>query len=138
MRRYLIDNRVAGETVRVARIASMDTTLVCGSKAALIVGIAMTPTIRAAFEPQTRVVSIDAILATRTVSPATRLSIKYRRIHASIQSVGVVEPIVVFPQPGTSKSKQYLLLDGHLRLDVLRESGATEVLCLISTDDEAF
>ena len=33
---------------------------------------------------------------------------------------------------------KYLLLDGHLRIDVLKDMGETEVTCLISTDDEAF
>jgi RepB plasmid partitioning protein len=31
-----------------------------------------------------------------------------------------------------------MLLDGHLRLEVLKEMGETEVTCLVSTDDEAF
>jgi hypothetical protein len=31
-----------------------------------------------------------------------------------------------------------LLLDGHLRIEVLKEMGATEVVCIISTDDEAY
>ena len=98
----------------------------------------MTQPIKVAFEAQGKVVPIDAILPTRSVSPLTRKSQKYLRIRASIQEVGIVEPIVVHPQSARGKSAQYLLLDGHLRLDVLREQGATEVLCLISTDDEGF
>ena len=35
-------------------------------------------------------------------------------------------------------TNSYLLLDGHLRIEVLRDLGQTEVECLISTDDEAF
>ena len=98
----------------------------------------MTQPIKVAFEAQGKIVPIDAILPTRSVSPLTRKSQKYLRIRASIQEVGIVEPIVVNPQSARGKSAQYLLLDGHLRLDVLREQGATEVLCLISTDDEGF
>lgn len=33
---------------------------------------------------------------------------------------------------------KYLLLDGHLRIDALKDMGKSEVTCLISTDDEAF
>ena len=33
---------------------------------------------------------------------------------------------------------KYLLLDGHLRIEVLKDRGETEVVCLVSTDDEAF
>ena len=32
----------------------------------------------------------------------------------------------------------YILLDGHLRLEVLKELGQTSARCLISTDDEAY
>jgi hypothetical protein len=33
---------------------------------------------------------------------------------------------------------KYLLLDGHLRIEILKDMGAAEVCCLVSTDDEAF
>jgi ParB-like chromosome segregation protein Spo0J len=32
----------------------------------------------------------------------------------------------------------YLLLDGHIRLEMLKEIGETQVRCLVATDDEAF
>ena len=50
--------------------------------------------------------------------------------------MGIVEPPVVardHSDPG-----KYLLLDGHLRIDVLKDIGQTDVSCLVSTDDEAF
>ena len=50
--------------------------------------------------------------------------------------IGIVEsPIVARDRNDQGK---YLLLDGHLRIDVLKHRGATEVVCLISKDDEAF
>ena len=69
----------------------------------------MTQPIKVAFEAQGRIVPIDAILPTRSVSPLTRKSRKYLRIRASIQEVGIVEPIVVHPQSARGKSAQYLL-----------------------------
>ena len=39
---------------------------------------------------------------------------------------------------GARDTNSYLLLDGHLRIEVLRDLGQTEVECLVSTDDEAF
>lgn len=98
----------------------------------------MTKPVTMAFESEGRLLPLDAILPTRTISPSVRKSNKYRRIQASIREVGIVEPIVVHPQSSRGKGSQYLLLDGHLRLDILREAGQTEVLCLISTDDEGF
>lgn len=99
----------------------------------------VTNPVKMAFETEGRVLPIEAILPTRTVANSMRQSTKYQRIRASIGEVGLVEPIVVFPQPVTAGAEaRYILLDGHLRLDVLRALGTTEVLCLISTDDEGF
>ena len=50
--------------------------------------------------------------------------------------MGLVEPPAVIRD--SRESESHLLLDGHLRIEVLRDLGATEVECLISTDDEAF
>lgn len=83
--------------------------------------------IKRAFQPDVRVIPIAAILPMANVQPATRKSQKYRRIRSSIEQVGVVEPIVVFPKQRPDSTEQYLLLDGHLRLDILREMGKTEV-----------
>ncbi|PQO28921.1 plasmid partitioning protein RepB C-terminal domain-containing protein [Blastopirellula marina] len=92
--------------------------------------------VRLACEPSLKRISLDKILPLRKVLPGARTSIKYRRIAASIQEVGIIEPLVVFPQ--TSTSEKYILLDGHFRYDVLNESGESDVDCLVALDDEAF
>ena len=58
----------------------------------------------------------------------------YKQIAASIEDIGLIEPLVVFRQP----SGEYLLLDGHLRLDALKRQGKPEVDCIIATEDEAY
>jgi RepB plasmid partitioning protein/ParB-like nuclease domain len=63
-------------------------------------------------------------------------SAKYRQIAASISEVGLVEPPVVTRSRGNNG--KFLLLDGHLRLEVLSDRGYLEVDCLVSTEDEAF
>jgi hypothetical protein len=58
----------------------------------------------------------------------------YRQITASLKHIGLIEPLVVYPRgPG-----DYLLLEGHVRLDILKSLGITEAKCLLSTDDEAY
>ena len=89
-----------------------------------------------AFEKEVTRIGIDDIHPLYLVTAATRQTIKYKRIAASIREIGVIEPIVVARD--RSDPRKYLLLDGHLRLDVLKDRGATEIDCLISTDDEAF
>jgi ParB-like chromosome segregation protein Spo0J len=88
------------------------------------------------FEEARLRISIDQIVPLKIVSSAVKKSPKYAQIAASIREVGLVEPPVVARDRG--EPGKYLLLDGHLRLDVLKEIGRTDVTCLISTDDEAY
>lgn len=94
---------------------------------------------RRAFQKRTRAIAIDSILPTRPVSKETRVTPKYRAIVASVREVGVIEPLAVHPEDRKSGGKNfYILLDGHLRLEALKELGATEAICLVATDDEGF
>lgn len=72
----------------------------------------------------------------RPVTAAVKRTPKYTQIATSIREVGIIEPPVVAHD--RSNRGKYLLLDGHLRIEVLKEMGATEVVCIISTDDEAY
>ena len=87
-----------------------------------------------AFSSDTVVISVDAILPVRAIGKTVKSSHKYRQIATSIAEIGLVEPPVVCPD----KQGSYLLLDGHLRLEVLKDLGHSDVECLLSTDDEAF
>jgi len=87
------------------------------------------------FEKATRRLAIADLQPLKIVS-AVKKSPKYAQIVASIGEIGIVEPPVVTPD---RKDKgKYLLLDGHLRIEALKDRGETEVVCLISIDDEAF
>lgn len=81
-------------------------------------------------------IAIPDIQPLRLVTEAVKKTVKYGQIAASIQEVGLVEPPVVARDRGDRG--KYLLLDGHLRIEILKDMGETEVVCLISTDDEAF
>ena len=92
--------------------------------------------VRLACQPQIIIVPVSQILPLRRLDASVRKSDRYIRIAASIREVGVIEPIVVFPQNGSPG--QYILLDGHVRLEILKELGQGEVECLVATDDEGF
>jgi RepB plasmid partitioning protein/ParB-like nuclease family protein len=92
--------------------------------------------VKMAFEGDGRRLAIADIQPLRLVSDSIKKSSKYTQIATSIREVGMVEPPVVAPDRTTPG--KYLLLDGHLRLDVLKDMGETEAVCLVSTDDEAF
>ncbi len=95
--------------------------------------------VKMAFDPKGMMVPIGQILPIRTVRPETRKGQQYLRLFASIREIGPIEPLIVYPQEKSGKAQRlYTLLDGHYRLDVLKELGRTEVFCLVATDDEAF
>ena len=79
--------------------------------------------------------ALDVLLPVRTIKDHHNLR-RYQAILKSIQEVGMIEPLMVYPQkdrPGT-----YLLVDGHLRLLALKQLGKTKAECLVAKDDECF
>jgi len=88
------------------------------------------------FVPQTLSVPLAEILPSRKVHKDASQSHKFRQIRASIAEVGLIEPLTVAPpKQGTSVR---FLLDGHIRLMVLKELGHTEAHCLVANDDERY
>jgi prepilin-type processing-associated H-X9-DG protein len=96
----------------------------------------MAKQVRIGFDPNGIVVPLCNLLPTKQLKPVVKASQKYRQILASVREVGVIEPLIVFPHNG--KTGTYLLLDGHVRLEVLKELGQAHARCLIATDDEAY
>src|SRR5216684_9071660 len=88
------------------------------------------------FEDTGQRIAIADIQPLKLVSAAVKKTPKYAQIIASVREVGIVEPPVVARD--RDEAGKYLLLDGHLRIEVLRDMGEKEVVCLISIDDEAF
>jgi ParB-like chromosome segregation protein Spo0J len=96
--------------------------------------------VRHAFEQTTLMLLLEQITPTRKFAGNVRITSKYKSILSSIREVGIIEPLVVYLERPSAADGQtrYLLLDGHLRLESLKELGAASALCLISTDDESF
>lgn len=92
------------------------------------------PSIQVAFELDGVTVHLEDLLPTRVTGDKLRQSVKYQALLASIREVGIVEPLSVFPQ----KRGKYLILDGHARVEALRDLGVVEAPCLIAVQDEAY
>src|SRR5260370_10276890 len=88
------------------------------------------------FENTGQRIAIAEIQRLKLVGRAAKKTPKYAQIVASVREVGIVEPPVVARD--RSDRGKYLLLDGHLRIEVLKDMGETDVMCLVSTDDEAY
>ncbi|HEY6349025.1 MAG TPA: plasmid partitioning protein RepB C-terminal domain-containing protein [Candidatus Angelobacter sp.] len=92
------------------------------------------PRIKPAFKPTELMLPIASLIAQREIAPGFRKSATYRQIAASLEHVGLIEPVVVFPKG----QDRYLLLDGHVRIDILASREVTEVRAIIATDNEAY
>ena len=88
------------------------------------------------FIPEPLLLAMDMILPSRKVPVGLATSRKYNQIRASIEEVGLIEPLSVAAVD--SSSGQHLLLDGHVRLVALRDLGHQAAPCLIATDDETY
>jgi ParB-like chromosome segregation protein Spo0J len=92
--------------------------------------------LRIGFELRKIVVPLSDILPVRQVNDPQSNIRRYRTIRASIKEVGLIEPLVVYPQKGSPG--KYLLLDGHLRHFALKDLGVTVAECIVARDDECF
>jgi hypothetical protein len=93
-----------------------------------------TKAVKAAFEFDGVSLKLDQLRPTKRLKPAFKETPKYKTIVASIREVGVIEPLIVHRDKGGA----YLLLDGHARVEALKEIGNDEAFCLIATDDESY
>ena len=94
----------------------------------------MTSSATIGFDLKTVLLPTSAITARTIPTEEVRKSRKYRQIAASIKHLGVVEPLVV----SAVADGTFLLLDGALRLDILKQRNETEVRCILATDDEGY
>jgi hypothetical protein len=94
------------------------------------------PDVRLAFERQTVSVPISVIVPLKSLREGVRESKKYAQIVNSIKAIGLIEAPVIIAD--TQNSGQYFLLDGHLRIEALKELGIETVDCLVATDDETY
>jgi hypothetical protein len=94
----------------------------------------MSPKVKAAFNEHVVVLPVDAIVPQKEIPAELRKSASYRRISSSLEHVGLIEPLVVYPRG----PRDYLLLDGHVRLEILKQRGSTEVRAIFAMDDEAY
>jgi len=79
---------------------------------------------------------LNRILPLKSGDSDPKKSATFARILKSIEEVGVIEPLIVYPHK--SQKGMYLLLDGHLRFNALKRLGQHDVFCLIGTEDEAY
>lgn len=86
-----------------------------------------------AFEKQLIQLQVKEVLPTKVIEDDVLKSPIYKKIRSTIQEAGIIEPLVI-----RVDGKSFTLLDGHLRLEVLKDLGINYVTCLVAKDDETF
>ncbi|HFD6778484.1 TPA: plasmid partitioning protein RepB C-terminal domain-containing protein [Pseudomonas aeruginosa] len=88
------------------------------------------------FIPEPITLALDRILPSRKPPEGLQTSRKFKQIMASMEAVGLIEPLSV--SKADKSTGQHILLDGHIRLLALQQLGYTDAPCLIATDDESY
>jgi hypothetical protein len=92
--------------------------------------------VKLAFESTRVFLRIDQLVPLKVLRPGVREGKKYAQILSSVRAVGLVEDPVVIPNP--KQLGKYFLLDGHLRIEALKDLGVEGVACLMSTNDDTY
>jgi hypothetical protein len=93
-------------------------------------------TIKLAFESDGIHLQLSQLVPLKTTRPDTKESKKYAQILRSVKAIGLVEAPVVSRDP--TNPGTFFLLDGHLRIEALKDLGIDQVECLVATDDETY
>jgi ParB-like chromosome segregation protein Spo0J len=64
----------------------------------------MSKQVRVGFNPRGVTIPIVNILPVRQLKPIMKESQKYHQILSSVREVGIIEPLIVFPQNGGSST----------------------------------
>lgn len=92
--------------------------------------------VRLGFERDCVEIKLDKLSYPVPLPTGIKNAVVYQQIRSSMQAIGLVEPIVITLDPEQRGS--FIILDGRIRVEVLRDAGASNVQCLISTDDEGY
>jgi hypothetical protein len=81
-------------------------------------------------------IPLDQLLPSRKVPVGLVTTHRFKQIKSSIEEIGVIEPLSIARR--NAGNGQYLLLDGHVRMIILKDLGYATASCLTATDDEAY
>ena len=90
--------------------------------------------VKIGFRQEVLEIPIDQLVPLKEVALRIESTRKYKEIKASLEHIGVIEPLAVFPQ----NSERYLVTNGNLRLYILRQLKVESVRCLVAFEDESY
>ncbi len=90
--------------------------------------------VKIGFHQEVLEIPIEQLTALKEITSSVLGCRKYKQIKASLEHIGLIEPLAVFPQGETG----YLVVNGNLRLHILKELQHKSVRCIVALDDEAY
>lgn len=88
------------------------------------------------FVPDPLTVALEQLLPSRKLPMGLEGSKKYQQIKASIESIGLIEPLTIGPRDKVTG--RHVLLDGHSRVHAMKQLGFYNAPCLVALDDESY
>ncbi|QJW56417.1 Nucleoid occlusion protein [Serratia plymuthica] len=77
---------------------------------------------------------IETLTPSRTLPVNIKSSEKYKKIVSSITEIGLIEPVMIFIHDNGEQK----ILDGHLRIEALKDLNITHAHCLISPVEDTY
>ncbi|HEJ0329064.1 RepB plasmid partitioning protein [Serratia marcescens] len=77
---------------------------------------------------------IDKLIPSRTLPVNIKSSGKYKQIVSSIAEIGLIEPVIIF----INDNEEQKVLDGHLRIEALKDLNIAHAHCLISPVEDTY
>ncbi|HBY9539989.1 TPA: ParB N-terminal domain-containing protein [Klebsiella aerogenes] len=90
--------------------------------------------INSGFNEKCIIVDVSELIYGRDLPVNVKASVKYNQIKSSIAKVGIIEPVVIYIDNENNK----IILDGHLRVEVIKDLNIQYLYCLIAKDDESY
>jgi hypothetical protein len=92
------------------------------------------PAIRISFRQEVLELPLEQLAALKEPVPRELGTRTCKQLRASLKHVGLIEPLAVFPQD----KDRFLVVNGNLRLHILRELGVKSARCTVALDDESY
>jgi|ERR1700733_1593285 len=86
------------------------------------------------FRQEVLEIPLGQLIALKETDPKAVNGRKYKQLLASLVHVGLIEPLAVFPQA----ENRFLVVNGNLRLHILKKLDIPTVRCTVALDDEAY
>ncbi|AUV54223.1 RepB plasmid partitioning protein [Raoultella planticola] len=86
------------------------------------------------FNDRCVIVDVSELVYGKDLPVNVKASVKYTQIKSSIAKVGIIEPVVIYIDNDGNKT----ILDGHLRVEVVKDLNMQYLCCLIAKDEESY